>query len=445
MVAPTKDISTIALPSTHGGVTAGASLTSVRSSMIWTQSQVSKDRSFWGVGLDAASFTLADPRFLLVDNDGNVKAAVAAPASFVWEASWLPLWDGSVLILGSYNETFDGVIPTIWRVVFNETTGSGTCTDTGYQTFGGSLVLGVSGGGTPSALTDKNGLICLPGISLTGGTSSGRLLVIDTGKVSGTISVRQSATWSPLVGTTYMYLGEQPLPDGRWYCTAAHEFGASSILVSQYYDPSADTWSAAPNSPTAGRSPTCLTHPKGLFILATADRLNEAWWFNPDTLAWVAITPRTNNAGAGYYIVLPDGRIIVNGSAVAGIKNQNDIYDPAQDTWTALPNYPASNAVTNALHYYSYGSDGQLHWLETRTTSPYDTYAMSTQRIGGCGVPPTASQSATQVSLIPHADPGVDGVHFGIDPIAGAYVTAPAVASDLTVTVVSETLHSLES
>lgn len=442
MVAPTKVISTIAIPSTHGGFTAGASITSVRSGMIWVCAQVGKDRAFWGVGLDAAGFTLADPRFLLVDNGGNVKAAVAAPASFVWEASWLPLYDGSVLILGSYAEDFGSIVPTIWRVTFDETTGSGTCVDTGYQLFGGSTTLGVSGSGDLSRLADKNGYIVLPGLDLLSTAGSGKLLVIDTGQVSGTFSVTQSAAWG--LTSDYLYSGTQPLPDGRWYCYGASSFTlGTTIVTAQYYTPATDTWASAPNSPTTARFPQCLAHPRGAFIMGDADRSSGFYYFNPDTLAWSAITARPNNS-VGYFALLPDGRIMASGSGEAGHKNESHIYNPAADTWTALPVYPASNATFTPARYPIYGSDGQFHCIEVHTSSPNAFFQMLTIRIGGCGVPPTASQSATQVSLIPHADPGVDGVHFGIDPVVGAYVSTPAVALDLTVTVVSETLHSLE-
>ena len=67
--------------------------------------------------------------------------------------------------------------------------------------------------------------------------------------------------------------------------------------------------------------------------------------FDPASGAWIDLTPiptPRSEIGAST-IAMSDGRLLVIGGSTAGVTPNADVlvYDPAQDTWTALPSLPA--------------------------------------------------------------------------------------------------------
>lgn len=175
------------------------------------------------------------------------------------------------------------------------------------------------------------------GLVVTGGWST------NSSHESVNLFTPATNTWSPLspapVGP--WDAGAVVLADGRWLVLDA--------LVGLVYDPTTDTWQAAPALAESFRDASTLTLlPDGDVLIAGGwDRPKTSLRYDPTTDTITATSNLIKGRGSHTATALPGGRVLLAGGWAWGYSVEWDTeiqeplavteaYDPLTDTWTAL-------------------------------------------------------------------------------------------------------------
>ncbi len=142
-----------------------------------------------------------------------------------------------------------------------------------------------------------------------------------------------------------------------------------SIMTSQLYDPSAGTWSSGPKmfNPRSQHTAALLLNGKVLIAGGTAS--NAAEIYDPATNAWSPIPNMKGFHNVGCRSsVLASGKVLVTGGGSGGT-NAVDLYDPATNSWTLGP----VMSVARSYHTSTRLSDGRVFIVgDGKTTEFYD-------------------------------------------------------------------------
>jgi uncharacterized protein (TIGR03382 family) len=178
--------------------------------------------------------------------------------------------------------------------------------------------------------------------------ADGRLLaiggVIDQGSARNTAEIFDPALWTwnavAPMAENRSYHSALLLADGRVLVAG----GNGNPRLPEVYDPSADTWTRAPEVPRSRISILSLLRMPNGEVLAIGGELEDvcAAYYDPEQNAW----RQAACLGAARFDVsavrLNDGRVLVVGGRV-GIRPEDavptaEFYDPANDTWSDAPN-----------------------------------------------------------------------------------------------------------
>jgi N-acetylneuraminic acid mutarotase len=129
--------------------------------------------------------------------------------------------------------------------------------------------------------------------------------------------------------------------------------------TAELYDPATNTWSPAASAPTASNSPSAALLYSGKVLVTggsvysssgTLSSLQNAQEYDPATDTWAAV-PAMSKARAGHLSVrLYSGKVLV----VGGGQDQVELYDPYNATpWTLGPVIPGSTSAVSATLLYS--------------------------------------------------------------------------------------------
>ncbi|MEV6013310.1 carboxypeptidase regulatory-like domain-containing protein [Streptomyces sp. NPDC051976] len=210
-------------------------------------------------------------------------------------------------------------------------------------------------------------------------------------------------TWSTGASSPKPYAGAgSAVLNGKLYgvggCTAS-ACGTTDVTV---YDPASDSWASAPAYPEPVAWESCGAVAGKLYCsggTTDAGSIKHAYVLDPAAGTWSPIADQPTDAwGASY--TSANGLLLVKGGAInagAALTNQTWAYNPADNTWTALPN--ANNSLyrgSGAAGFYSVGG--------LAGTSP----AKSAELLPGYDQPDVTdvtwlTESATSVTLAPGA------------------------------------------
>ena len=131
--------------------------------------------------------------------------------------------------------------------------------------------------------------------------------------------------------------------DGKLYliggCAAA-SCGSTDVQV---YDPATDTWTAGTPYPEAIAWQSCGTLDGSIYCAGgntDAGTVTHTYLYDPGTQSWSAKASLPIDLWGSTYAAA-NGKLLVSGGVTAGsttVTNQGYAYDPAADSWTALPN-----------------------------------------------------------------------------------------------------------
>jgi hypothetical protein len=120
----------------------------------------------------------------------------------------------------------------------------------------------------------------------------------------------------------------------------------------QVYDPASDTWSATGEKNDHGYAAAATLLSDGKVLVAGGmtfslpdnyDRLDLAEVYDPVTGSWSATSNMHTKTRPVAAILQPDGKVLVVGSTFSpssSVISAVEVYDPASETWTALPVRP---------------------------------------------------------------------------------------------------------
>jgi N-acetylneuraminic acid mutarotase len=120
--------------------------------------------------------------------------------------------------------------------------------------------------------------------------------------------------------------------------------GASSAAVYSY-DPGNNSWSQLPGYPATVAFPACGGVDAVVVCAGGSGASASTYVYTPGSPGWVKKTDMPDDAW-GAAVATANGRLEVMGGAIdngAAVTNQGFAYDPASDTWSALPD--SNNAV----------------------------------------------------------------------------------------------------
>jgi N-acetylneuraminic acid mutarotase len=210
--------------------------------------------------------------------------------------------------------------------------------------------------------------------------------------------------------------------DGKLYSVGGCTASACGSTDVQVYDLASNTWSSAAAYPQSESWLACGGISGKLYCAGgttDAGDTKNAYMYDPAADQWSQIAALPIDLWAMDY-VNANGQLLVSGGVTNGantLTNQGFAYDPASNTWTALPN--SNNSLyrgASACGFYKVGgSSGQFAATTHAELLPgYDT----------CGLPPDVSwlsQSPTEFTLAPGAS---QAVTVTLDA-SGADITQP--------------------
>lgn len=408
-----------------------------RSGQNWVADQLAPDRVFWSPGTRTSDFSVVDPYYRLVDADGVTVASVPMLDNTDAPISYIVVDTARALILGCYADAYATLDTRILLLTFDETTGGGSLTDTGYSMPAGTVVVG------DQPVVDANGFAIVGYVDNLTADGDTKVLVIDTGLVSGSISVRQTGV-SGVGGVRFMGIA-QPLPSGLFYCANWIDFNAGNAsLTAKYLDPVTLAWTAAPAYQTTELG-ALVVGTDALYLMGSAGGAPYAK-FDVNSLAWSVITSRPLG-GVGYLRVTPDGRIL-DLSSTGATKNYNHLYDPKTDTWVDLGQYPASTSQGIIPRTWHFSGASGARVLNQDYLSPYNYTNFIDFTLPGQFALPAEAASADALEVVPRSDPGIGGLKLLRSARYGTWLAAPglpALGSNCRAQLTSITLHSLEA
>jgi hypothetical protein len=139
------------------------------------------------------------------------------------------------------------------------------------------------------------------------------------------------------------------LADGRVLIAGGLTFGghnATRLAATQIYDPTANTWTPGANMNVARYMHTAIRLADDrVLVFGGFPNTTDAEISDPLVSGWTAVNPMRVPRRDASAVLLSDGRVFVTG----GINQAPcEIFDPAQNTWTLLPNCVAP-AVQKAV------------------------------------------------------------------------------------------------
>ena len=189
--------------------------------------------------------------------------------------------------------------------------------------------------------------------------NTGKVLVWDAWE-TGTTTAR---VWDPATNTfTNAYIADQlfcaghsGLSDGKIYVTGGHNGGNVGIPDTNIFDPTTNSWTAAPNMIFARWYPTNTTIGDGRVVIfsgqiTSGNFADTPEIYNPRTNTISTIAVNTSNLHDSEYplnFLLPDGKVYAIGATpgVAGVLNV------ANQTWTLI--VPPPSKLGSAAMYAS--------------------------------------------------------------------------------------------
>jgi len=154
--------------------------------------------------------------------------------------------------------------------------------------------------------------------------------------------------------------------DGLVYVVGGIDGTPSFLSSVEVYDPSDDTWSAAPALPTPLHHTTATAVDGKLYVIGGwADffqtPLDVVYELDPAQGSWTPKSPMPTPRGSPAAAAL-DGRIYVAGGWPTANARDFAVYDPATDAWQTLPDLPSGRN-----HLGLAAADGRIFAVGGRT------------------------------------------------------------------------------
>jgi N-acetylneuraminic acid mutarotase len=177
---------------------------------------------------------------------------------------------------------------------------------------------------------------------------------------------------------------------GKLYVIGGVVTGGAASAAAYSYDPGNNSWSQQPEYPAAMAFPACGGVDALVVCAGGSGSSASTYVYTPGSSGWVKKTDMPDDAW-GAATATANGKLEVMGGAIdngSAVTNQGFAYDPASDTWSALPD--SNNAVYRgggACGIYQVGGslggfqptpftqnlpgydqcDGQLTWMSLNT------------------------------------------------------------------------------
>ncbi len=262
-------------------------------------------------GYDLANYLQTAERYDPVTNTWSAASSMATPRS-ASTATLLP--SGKVLIAG----------------------GDGPATATGAAEFYDPILDTWSSGGTMSAPRGRHTATVLPGgkVLVTGGENNS--IPLSGAELYDPIE----NNWSPAgsMATARFWHTATLLPDGAVLVVG----GYPTLPSAELYDPIADAWVASSGSKTNGRfSHTATLLSSGRVFVAGGGELRTAEIYDPAPVGsrWTPVASMAYAGGALRMTLLANGKVLATGVYnLGGYQPKAELYDPATDAWTSVPN-----------------------------------------------------------------------------------------------------------
>jgi len=204
-----------------------------------------------------------------------------------------------------------------------------------------------------------------------------------------------TGTWTQLASSTLERHEIQYVElDGKLYLT-----GGRGDLLHEVYDPTTNTWSTAAPLPFEVTHTQAVVHDGEYWLMGglegpwTDFHIDTVVSYNPTTNAWTTHqTMAADRARGGGGAVVHDGKIYVAG----GLRDDNtgtghfgtstkmfDVYDPATDTWTQMPDMPRERdhfqaVIHNGKLYAVGGREGGDAGFFNQTIAEVDVFDFAT-------------------------------------------------------------------
>ena len=309
---------------------------------------------------------------------------------------------------------------------------------------------GVSGAADLTVVAAAIRSITLAPTTLATGIGIARSLVATGTFTDGSVAnVTGSVTWSSLAPATARVV--RGAVTGVALGTTTIQAAAGDVTATATVDVTTDTWTAAAPMPigrVAGATATALADGTVLVIGgAGSDGVVTAAvdLYNPAARAWMGAgarapmsTPRASHTAT----LLPDGRVLVTGGSTSGgsiaqgytNNTSAELYDPAQDTWSAAAPMLSARAhhtatlLPNGRVLVTGGEDAQ--YLPVATAEVYDPVANTWT---ATPLPMATARSTQSATLLPNGRVliagGYDIVQGVLTPLTAAELYDPALGT----------------
>ena len=182
------------------------------------------------------------------------------------------------------------------------------------------------------------------------------------------------------------------LRDGRVLVAGGVGAGNGQLIGAtvELYDPATDVFSAIGQIGTGPMQLVGVLLDDGRVLLKSID---QAWFVDPD-LASISAAPSTATTSDRFATLLRDGRVLFTGAGTSASRAEDaatrpsdaEIYDPALDGFSALPDQP--NPPGTHMGVSATLRDGRVLFMNKDATWIFDPATMRSTRVNEHPVPP---------------------------------------------------------
>lgn len=212
----------------------------------------------------------------------------------------------------------------------------------------------------------------------------------------------------------------------------------------QAYDPVADRWRELPPLPRRLHHPNLAEVDGSLYLLGGLDgdfvQQPVAWRLPPEGEAWEPIRASPRPVGSAGVAVV-EGRVhLLGGLNDYAARPWHDVYDPAHDHWTALPDMPDArdHAAVGAVDEVIVVAAGRVRSLNAFVEATWRWTEVDGWTLGAPIPTPRGGVAAGVLDGALHVfggegndahRDGVFGDHEAYDPVADRWTVHPAMAA----------------